>query len=96
MECPIAKLEATIIKHLLDSKRFPISDITNMAHEHERHQNGYSGYQNDYQQAGYNQNMYGQEDYLYQKQDHGGNEYGNGGYCGGYPHPGPPQQYEPT
>ncbi|KAL0240188.1 hypothetical protein I308_106736 [Cryptococcus tetragattii IND107] len=61
-----------------------------------QHQNGYSGYQNDYQQAGYNQNMYGQEDYLYQKQDHGGNEYGNGGYCGGYPHPGPPQQYEPT
>lgn len=30
MECPIAKLEATIIKHLLDSKRFPLSDITNM------------------------------------------------------------------
>ncbi|KIR57703.1 hypothetical protein I314_06420 [Cryptococcus bacillisporus CA1873] len=61
------------------------------------HQNGYNGYQNDYQQAGYNQNMYGQEGYLYQLQDHGGNEYGNGGYGGGYPHPGPPpQQYEPT
>lgn len=27
MECPIAKLEATIIKHLLDCKRFPVSDI---------------------------------------------------------------------
>ncbi|KIR50919.1 metacaspase-1 [Cryptococcus gattii Ru294] len=60
-------------------------------------QNGYNGYQNDYQQGGYNQNMYGKEGYLYQQQDYGGNEHGNGGYCGGYPHPGPPtQQYEPT
>lgn len=97
MECPIAKLEATIIKHLLDSKRFPLSDITNMLMDMKGAKTATTAIRMIINRGCYNQNMYGKEGYLYQQQDYGGNEYGNGGYCGAYPHPGPPtQQYEPT